>query len=93
MWKTLVAAALFVAFVPGVMITIPAKGSKWTVLVVHALLFAVVTHFVMKQLRHEYFGNYGPTCPNGSSMKEDGTCVAVGQPTYEVNTGFQHQSK
>ena len=90
MWKSLVAAALFIAFIPGVVITLPSKtSSKTTVLIVHALLFGFVLHAVMRHLRHEFFGNFGPTCPNGSIMKEDGSCVAVGQATYDVNTGFQ----
>ena len=38
-------AALFVAFVPGVLVSLPPRGSKFTVLAVHALLFAAVWHY------------------------------------------------
>ena len=38
-------AALFVAFVPGVLLTLPSGGSKYTVLAVHAVLFTVVLYF------------------------------------------------
>jgi len=89
MWKSLVAAVLFIAFIPGVVVTLPSKtSSKTTVLIVHALLFGFVLHAVMRQLRHEFFGNYGPLCPNGYISKGD-ECVAVGQATYDATTGFQ----
>ena len=84
MWRLdtlLLAAALFVAFIPGVVTTLPSKSSgKWTVLVVHGVLFALVTHAVMKYY-HKYvifregFGNYGPSCPPSHYMDEkDQTC-------------------
>ena len=65
MWKRiLLAAALFYAFIPGVLVTLPPKGSKTTIYVVHAILFAVVTHYVMKYVRSEHYGNHGPAgCP------------------------------
>jgi len=43
-------AALFVAFVPGVLVTLPKGGSKMTVVVVHALLFTLVWHFTHKMV-------------------------------------------
>jgi hypothetical protein len=68
----LVAAALFVAFVPGILVTLPPKGSKSMVLLVHAVLFALVTHFVMRMI-HERFGNYGPAgVPPGWVVNQDG---------------------
>jgi len=41
-------AALFIAFVPGVLVTLPKGGSKMTVVAVHAVLFTVVWHFTNK---------------------------------------------
>jgi len=83
MWRLdslLLAAALFVGFIPGVVTTLPSKSSgKWTILVVHGLLFAVVTHAVMRYY-HKYvvfregFGNYGPSCPASHYMGEDQVC-------------------
>jgi len=58
----LVAAGLFVAFIPGVLVTLPPKGDKKVVLLVHAVLFALVTHFVMRFI-HERFSNYGAAGP------------------------------
>jgi len=41
-------ALLFVAFVPGVLLTLPKGGNKYTVLAVHAVLFTLVWHFTHK---------------------------------------------
>lgn len=49
--KILVKALLFIAFVPGVLVTLPPGGSPTTVLVVHGLLYAVVSMYVWKMLK------------------------------------------
>jgi len=41
-------ALLFVVLTPGVLLTIPPKGSKLVVAVVHGLVFALVYHFTHK---------------------------------------------
>lgn len=84
--SSILAAILFVAFVPGVLTRIPPGGTKATVLVVHAILFSVVTSAVMYFYWHgrERFGNYGPTCPNGYKATEGGDCLPTGQPTYTL---------
>lgn len=48
--KILVSALVFVAFVPGVLVTLPPGAGKWTVLAVHGLLFAVLHFAVQKML-------------------------------------------
>ena len=48
--KFLVSALVFVAFVPGVLVTLPPGGSRMTVLVVHGLLFAVLHHYVLSAI-------------------------------------------
>ena len=87
--SSLLSAALFYTFVPGVMFTCPKRGSPATVLVVHALLFAVTLMLVMKfywKVLREQFGNYGPTCPNGyvlgTNQGKETDCVPIGHPTY-----------
>ncbi len=82
--STILSALIFAAFVPGVLLTFPKGESKATVLVVHAVLFAVVSSFVMKMYwtMRENMGNYGPTCPNGYMMTPDENCVPVGHATY-----------
>jgi hypothetical protein len=93
--SSILSAILFVAFVPGVLVTIPSKGSKATVLVVHAVLFATVVTLVMQyywgNIRGlvEGMGNYGVTCPNGFVMTPDDNCVPVGHATADPGTGFK----
>lgn len=84
----ILSAVLFAAFVPGVLVTFPKNGSKATVLVVHAVLFAVVSSFVMMAYwgMRENMGNYGVKCPNGYMMTPDQNCVPVGHATYEGKT-------
>lgn len=84
--SSILAAILFVAFVPGVLTRIPPGGTKATVLLVHAVLFSVVTSVVMYLYWNgrERFGNYGPTCPNGYKATEGGDCVAAGHATYAL---------
>lgn len=86
----LLAASLFYMFVPGVLFTFPKRSSPATVLVVHALLFALALVVVMKfywKVLRERFGNYGPTCPNGFMMgtnqKGESDCLPTGHPTYK----------
>jgi hypothetical protein len=84
----ILSALLFAAFVPGVLVTFPKGGSKATVLVVHAVLFSVVTSVVMMWYwgMRENMGNYGVKCPNGYMMTADQNCVPVGHATYPAKT-------
>jgi Na+/melibiose symporter-like transporter len=90
--SSILSALLFAAFVPGVLLSLPKGGSKATVLVVHALLFAVVTQVVMwfywTRIR-ERFGNYGPTCPNGyvpgKNQAGQPDCIPTGHPTFNAS--------
>lgn len=52
MWwlKLIVSALVFIAFVPGVLITLPPGGTRTTVLVVHGALFALLHSAVMRTL-------------------------------------------
>jgi cell division protein FtsW (lipid II flippase) len=51
MWtKLLFHALLFAVFVPGVLVTLPPDGSRTTVLVVHSLLFALLSHYVWRMV-------------------------------------------
>lgn len=57
-----ITALVFIAFVPGVLVTLPKGGSRKMVLAVHGILFALTIHFVMRMYhRHivfrEGFGN------------------------------------
>jgi hypothetical protein len=84
-----ISAGLFALFVPGVLVTLPGKGSdRKTVLIVHALLFSLVAMYAMKWYWNmkENMGNYGEKCPNGYKMLADQSCVPVGGPTYNPST-------
>lgn len=83
--SSVISVILFVVFVPGVLFRLPVGGSRATVLVVHALLFAVTATVVMGIYwsYREKFGNFGPKCPNGFRMTEDGGCVPTGHATYD----------
>jgi hypothetical protein len=51
MWlRLLVSALVFVLFVPGVLVTLPPGGSKWTVLAVHGVLFALLHWAVQRNI-------------------------------------------
>lgn len=82
--SSIISVILFVVFVPGVVVRIPSKGSRATILVTHAILFAITTSVVMSiyWAHREKFGNFGSTCPNGFRATEDGGCVATGHATY-----------
>jgi len=54
MWVSLLLnAVLFYAFVPGVLLSLPSGGSHETKLLVHAVLFAVVHHFLGLQVKKQ----------------------------------------
>ena len=100
--SSLLSALLFVAFVPGILFRIPKHGSFKTVLAVHAVLFTVVSSFVMYYYWTKVKGylenmsNYGETCANGftfgTNQKGEQDCVPVGRATYEPSTGFKTDS-
>jgi hypothetical protein len=48
------AALLFIALTPGVLLRLPPKGGKWTVLIVHALVFFVI-YYLAHGLVYKYF--------------------------------------
>jgi len=55
-------AVLFILLTPGVLLTIPPKGSKVVVAVVHGIIFALIYHFTHKAVwrmtrKYEGFAN------------------------------------
>jgi hypothetical protein len=97
--STILSALLFALFVPGAFFTFPKGGSKATVFVTHAVLFALTTHLVMRYYWHtlrgyiEMMGNYGETCPNGYVMTGEEGCVAIGHATYPPAVSMMSKSK
>lgn len=45
---TLFIIALFVLLTPGILLRLPKNGNKWTVALVHGLIFALILQFTMK---------------------------------------------
>jgi hypothetical protein len=91
--SSILSALLFVAFVPGVLVTLPSKASPRThIILVHALLFTVVTSLVMRYYwvnikgYLEKFGNFGAVCPNGF-VQQGNDCVPTGRATYSTDSG------
>jgi len=89
----IISAVLFVAFLPGVLVTLPSKSAPRTqIIIVHAILFMVVTTLVMRYYwinikgYIESFGNFGPVCPNGF-VEQGNECVPTGRPTYNPGAG------
>lgn len=83
--STVLVALLFAAFVPGVLVRLPPRGGRMTVLLLHAVLFSAVLCMVMTWYwkGREHMGNYGEECPNGYAMMSDGNCVPTGRATYK----------
>jgi hypothetical protein len=91
--SSVLSALLFVVFVPGVILTLPSKSSpRAQIIIVHALLFTVVTALVMRYYwvnvkgYLEKFGNFGPVCPNGH-VQQGNDCVPIGHATYSTDSG------
>jgi ABC-type uncharacterized transport system permease subunit len=82
--------ALFVALTPGILLTLPPKGSKIVVAIIHAIIFAIILCFTYNEVYS--FANEGFTpvtdsanivqpCQNGTSGA-NGTCLTC-------NTGYR----
>jgi hypothetical protein len=59
LYMSLFVAALFFALTPGVLVSLPAKGSKMTVAATHAVLFALVYHLTNKMVFNYLYGIEG----------------------------------
>jgi len=82
---SLAIAALFFVLTPGVLLSLPPKGSKIVVAATHAIVFALVFHFSHKTLmnlaqQYELFDDAKPVCsPPGKAPEKDGSCC-IGSP-------------
>jgi hypothetical protein len=65
--------ALFVALTPGILLTLPIKGSKLLVAVVHGLIFALIYYLTYNQvfgyMMDGFTGGPIPDCSNASPTK------------------------
>jgi len=60
---SLLAVVLFVLLSPGILVRLPPKGSKWTVAIVHGIIFAIVMYLVSSYV-----------LPNLEGFKEGAKC-------------------
>jgi hypothetical protein len=65
-------ALLFVAFTPGVLVTLPKGGSKYTVLAVHAALFTLVWSFTYKTVWRMTMEGFQNNSMNAVAMNANG---------------------
>jgi hypothetical protein len=56
MWMSLFTAVLFFLLTPGILVSLPPGGSKVTVAMVHALVFALVYHYTHKMVWAYLYG-------------------------------------
>jgi hypothetical protein len=87
---TLYTALLFFVLVPGVLVTIPPKGSKMVQALVHGLVFALVYHYTHKMVYRVLYENFQgaaapacgegkPACPPGAVCM-NGVCASPPAP-------------
>ena len=81
---TLFTALLFVVLTPGVILTIPAKGSALTAAFVHGLLFAFLYHVTHKAVWHLIHGDkkvegFAPVCGG----RTNGSCP-IGKRCFKI---------
>jgi len=78
-------AALFVAFTPGVLVTLPKGGNKYTVIAVHAVLFMVVWHFTNKIVRRMAVESFQNNMNNGMNNTNNNGVVNNGMNNNGMN--------
>ena len=67
----LFSAVLFFVLTPGVLVSLPPKGKKYTVVAVHALIFAVVWTFTYKAVWHVTEGFESPSYPQTTGLQNN----------------------
>ena len=81
--------ALFVLLTPGILLRLPSSGSKWTVALVHGVVFAVAMHvlylYVLPNLSLEGFKEGGRVTINECKKRKgymwrNGSCVPCTGP-------------
>ncbi len=69
---------LFFVLTPGILLSLPPKGSKMVVALTHAFVFALVWHFTCKMVWRStngiFKGMYGMSTPTSGPMKEGYGC-------------------
>ena len=106
LFMTLFVAALFVVLTPGILVTLPSKGSKITVAIVHGLIFAVIYHLTRKAVSHflrshglsstseSFQTNTTPACVEAQrAIQAAAAAVAAAKTAVESNSPTQEDLK
>jgi hypothetical protein len=84
---------LFVALTPGILVTLPKKGSKVAVAATHALLFAVVVYLLRKYQYEGFQGFPGfPGLPDFATMQFNMDRMFYG-PIVEAQLPLEDRAK
>ena len=65
-WMSLFTAVLFYVLTPGIFLSLPKGGSKQTVAMVHALVFAVVFGLTHKAVWHYFYEGFATATPRNN---------------------------
>jgi len=96
LFMSLYLAVLFVAFTPGVLVSLPPKGGKYVVLATHAVLFALVWHYTHKavwRMTVEGFQDNTDYNTNNSYNNSGNNSYNSGNNTNYTAEGFQKDKK
>jgi hypothetical protein len=80
--ETAIAGISIIAIGSGIVQSVFPKLPVWIHVPIFGALFVLAVKTVNKYNLLEYFGNYGPKCPNGYIMTSTGDCKPVGHATY-----------
>jgi len=88
--------ALFFVLTPGILVTLPPKGSKVIVALTHALVFAIIYCLIHKMVYQYFYEGFESTCQaakeSGDAAKIKAACsgstgVGHNRPSYGNNYG------
>ena len=82
---SLAVAALFFVLTPGVLVSLPPGKGKFVVAATHAVIFALVFHFLQKTMvqftqQFERFATAKPACTAPGKKPAMGASCCVGKP-------------
>ena len=85
LFMSLFVAALFVVLTPGILVSLPPKGSKLTVAIVHGLVFAVLYHLTHKAVWHYLYEGFKATAPKLVASKGQASSSSVAATMKKAN--------
>lgn len=86
LYMSLFVAVLFVALTPGILLSVPAKGSKITKAMVHGLVFALVFHFTHRMIWNYFYGRWEGFFTGNPIVTTGNTPIAAKTTTTPIIT-------